>query len=76
VGGDFSGVRSGTIKARREQMIAHYNQLTATDIEVIKEKYGAEYLITSAKYSYPALFNSGSYKVYSLKRDGASGTKG
>jgi hypothetical protein len=74
--GDVSGVRPGTTKARMEHIVARYNQLTATEIASLVEKYGAEYLVTSAKYSYPALFNSGSYKVYSLKRDGASGIKG
>jgi hypothetical protein len=74
--GDVSGVRPGTTKARMEHIVARYNQLTATEIASLVEKYGAEYLVTSAKYSYPALFNSGTYKVYSLKRDGASGIKG
>jgi hypothetical protein len=74
--GDVSGVRPGTTKVRMEHMVAHYNQLTTTEIVSLVEKYGAEYLVTSAKYSYPALFNSGNYKVYSLKRGSISGIEG
>jgi hypothetical protein len=68
--------RLETTKARLDQMAHHYNQLTTTDIESLVNKYGAAYLVSSANYSYPALFNSGSYKVYSLKTAGAPGTKG
>jgi hypothetical protein len=69
VAGDLSGVRDGTTKARMEHMIAHYNQLTATEIAFLIEKYGAKYLVSSATYDYPVLFHSGTYTVYSLTRD-------
>jgi hypothetical protein len=74
--GDLSGVREETTKARMEHMTSHYNHLTATDIASLTEKYEAEYLVSSARYSYPVLHNSGSYKVYSLKRDSLSGREG
>jgi hypothetical protein len=74
--GDLSSVREGTTKARMEQMTSHYHQLTATDIASITEKYGAEYLVSSVGYSYPVLFESGIYKVYSLRKDGPSGGEG
>jgi hypothetical protein len=74
--GDLSSVREGTTKARMEHMTSHYHQLTATDIASITEKYGAEYLVSSAGYSYPVLFESGIYKVYLLRKDGPSGGEG
>jgi hypothetical protein len=69
LGGDLSRARPGTAIARIEQMTSHYNQLTTTDIASLIEKYGAEYLVSSARYSYPVLFESGIYKVYSLGSD-------
>jgi hypothetical protein len=71
VGGDLSGVRGGSnwFKESAERLAHHYNQLTATEITSLIEKYGAEYLVSSARYSYPLLFNSGIYKVYLLSRD-------
>jgi hypothetical protein len=66
--GDVSGLRGyGIVNERIEHMASHYNALTATDIASLSEKYGAEYLLSSATYSYPVLFQSGTYKVYSLK---------
>ena len=44
----------------------HYNQLSETDIASIVEKYGGDYLISEGSYSYPILFDSGTYKVYSI----------
>jgi hypothetical protein len=64
--GDVSGVRPETTKARMEHMVAHYNQLTATEIASLIEKYRAAYLVSSANYSYPIIFHSGIYNVYSL----------
>jgi hypothetical protein len=74
--GDLSIVREQTTKARMEQMKAHYNQLTATDILSITEKYGGDYLISLAGYSYPVLYEAGIYKVYALRKDGPSGRDG
>jgi hypothetical protein len=64
--GDLSSLTDGTEKANMTQTMRHYNGLAATDIASLVEKYGADYLVSSAKYSYPILFNSGTYKVYSL----------
>jgi hypothetical protein len=55
-------------------MAAHFNQLTATDIASLTEKYGAEYLVSSARYRYPVLFDTGTYKVYRVPREGLSGS--
>jgi hypothetical protein len=74
--GDLSIVSEQTTKARMEQMTAHYNQLTATDILSITEKYGAEYLISLAGYSYPVLYEAGIYKVYALRKDAPWGRNG
>jgi hypothetical protein len=73
LGGDVSGVRDGTTKSRVQHMEEHYNRLTATDIASFAEKYGAEYLVSSARYSYPVLLNSGTYKVYSLRKGDPAG---
>ena len=51
-------------------MEIHYNQLTEKDIRSIVEKYGGDYLVSKGGYSYPILFDSGTYKVYSLKKVG------
>jgi hypothetical protein len=66
VTGDVSGVRPRTTKARMDHMIDQYNQLTATDIESLADKYGAAYLVSATTYGYPVIFQSETYKVYSL----------
>jgi hypothetical protein len=45
---------------------AHYNQLSETEIASIVGKYGGEYLVSEGSYRYPILFDSGTYRVYSL----------
>ena len=72
IAGDVARVTPGTTAARLEHMTAHYNQLTATDIASLTEKYRAEYLVSSARYRYPVLFDTGTYKVYWLPREGLS----
>jgi hypothetical protein len=72
IAGDVSSVKPRTTKARLEHMTAHFNQLNATDIARLAEKYGAEYLVSSARYGYPVLFDAGTYKVYWLPREGLS----
>jgi hypothetical protein len=76
VGGDLSAVRirNNWYKESAERMAHHYNQLKATEIASLIEKYGAEYLVSSATYDYPVLLRSGVYKVYSLRRDAVCGT--
>lgn len=49
-----------------EKMEPSYNKLTPEDIGSIVKRYGGEYLVSRAHYSYPVLFDSGTYKVYSL----------
>jgi hypothetical protein len=74
--GDLSLARAETTKTWLEQMTDNYNQLTTTDIASLIEKYGAEYLVSSAPYDYPVLFHSGIYKIYSLKKDGFAAISG
>jgi hypothetical protein len=49
-----------------EDFEIHYNGLAETEITAIVEKYGGEYLVSKGEYSYPMLFDSGTYKVYLL----------
>jgi hypothetical protein len=70
--GNVSGVRPETTKARLEYMVAHYNQLPPTEIASLVAKYGAEYLVSSTTYGYPVIFQSGTYKVYSLNEGPSS----
>ena len=65
--GDLSDVEPPTTKARMEQMTHYYSQLNETNIAFLIQRYGANYLVSSASYSYPVRFESGSYKVYSLE---------
>jgi hypothetical protein len=66
--GDVSSVKPETTKARMDHMIHNYNHLRKADIESLTEKYGANYLVSSTEYNYPTLYESGTYKVYSLTR--------
>jgi hypothetical protein len=75
IAGDVSSVKPETTKARMDYMIAHYNRLREADIESLTEKYGANYLVSASTYSYPILFNSGTYKVYLIRREGVDRTK-
>lgn len=51
-----------------DQMEARYNSLTSIGIDSVIKKYGGDYLVSKAKYSFPVLFDSGTYKIYLLKR--------
>ena len=51
-----------------EQMESFYSQLTEQDIAAIVKQYGGDYLVSKGRYSYPILFDSGTYKVYELNR--------
>ena len=46
--GDLSDVRNARWNRQIQQMEYNYNQLTPTDIASIRDKYGAEYLVSSA----------------------------
>jgi hypothetical protein len=52
----------------RETWEEHYNNLSENEIAAIVAKYGGEYLISEAEYDYPILFETETYKVYSLPR--------
>ena len=52
-----------------EEMEHYYNNLAEKDIASVVRKYGGEYLVSKRDYSYTRLFDSGSYKVYALKRE-------
>lgn len=45
---------------------AAFNRLPAEKIENLRQKYGADCLISQNSYRYPVLFESGAYKVYRL----------
>jgi len=52
----------------REKMEAGYNERTDEDIRSIVRRYGGDYLVSKARYPYDVLFDSGTYRVYSLAR--------
>jgi hypothetical protein len=45
---------------------AHYDGLSEQDVQQIVRRYGGDYLISKGTYSFPVLFDSGSYRVYRL----------
>ena len=67
IAGDVSSVKPETTKARMDHMIRHYNHLREADIDSLRAEYGANYLLSSTDYSYPVVFDSGRYKIYSLE---------
>jgi hypothetical protein len=73
VAGNLANMTDGTEKAKMTQTTYHYNHLTAADLAALEDKYGAEYLVSSASYGYPVLFSSGIYKVYSLGSERKAG---
>jgi hypothetical protein len=44
----------------------HYNQLDEATIDQLKRSYGGDYLISKGSYQYPIVWDSGTYRVYSL----------
>jgi hypothetical protein len=52
---------------RVQMMESFYNQLNKEEIESIRQKYGGDYLVSKGNYTYPLVFDSGTYKVYLLK---------
>jgi hypothetical protein len=44
-----------------------FDKLAETQIEQLKEKYGASFLVSRGIYSYPVVFETGTYKIYQLK---------
>ena len=63
-----------------EQMEPLYTKLTEEQIASVVKKYGGDYLVSKGRYSYPLLFDSGTYKVYALDHvkggTGALSTRG
>jgi hypothetical protein len=55
-GGDAAG----------DEIEAAFNRLPDARIDEIKQKYGANYLVSRALYSYPVVFETETYKVYQL----------
>ena len=43
-----------------------FERLTPEQITQLKEKHAATHLLTRAEYDFPVIFESGSYKIYSL----------
>ena len=60
--GDFS-IDDDHIGQKWEE---HYNQLSEADISSLVKKYGGDYLISESSYNYPVVFDTGTYKVYSI----------
>lgn len=54
-------------KTWTQEMEQHFNQLTEANIKAIIKSYSGDYLVSKGNYSFPALFDSGTYKVFSLK---------
>ena len=69
VGPNFVQPPNGTLD---EVMEAAYSKLPEADIASVVRKYGGDYLISKAQYPYPVLFDSGTYRVYSLKGSDAA----
>lgn len=49
-----------------EEIETAFNELSAEQIEKIKVKYAATYLVSRAVYSYPVIFETETYRVYQL----------
>ena len=52
--------------AASEEIERAFNQLSEVQVEKIKQKYDASYLVSRAVYSYPIIFETETYKVYQL----------
>ncbi|HEX7049658.1 MAG TPA: hypothetical protein VF188_05550 [Longimicrobiales bacterium] len=50
----------------RDAVERNYHERTQAQIAAIVERYGGDYLVSDASYSYPVLFDTGTYKVYRL----------
>lgn len=50
-------------------MESHYNTLPENTISLIARKYGADYLVSKSMYSYPIVYETGTYKIYYLNRN-------
>lgn len=46
-----------------------FNNLSENQINEIRKKYAATYLVSRAEYSFPVVFQSGTYKIYLLPAD-------
>lgn len=50
-----------------EEIEAAYNGLSEAQIEQLKNRYDAGYLVSRAEYSYPIIFETETYKIYQLR---------
>ena len=53
-------------QATDEALEKRFAQLSEQQVQAIAARYGGDYLVSMARYSYPVLFDSGTYRVYSL----------
>ncbi|MGI8787247.1 MAG: DUF6798 domain-containing protein [Pyrinomonadaceae bacterium] len=53
--------------AANEEIEAAFNNLSQEQIEQLKNKYAASYLVSRAVYSYPVIYKTETYKVYQLR---------
>jgi len=61
--GDFSQEKEKNIVSKMQD---HYNHLADSEIASMASKYGGDYLISEGAYSYPILYDTGTYRVYAL----------
>jgi hypothetical protein len=52
-----------------EEMERNYFDLSEAGIAAIRERFGGDYLVTTANYSYPVAEQMGRYKIYDLRGD-------
>jgi hypothetical protein len=50
-----------------EAMLKAYSSLSQSKIDEIAKNFGVKYVVTTANYEYPMVFESGNYKVYRLE---------
>jgi len=64
---DLTGnLRISKGETAKEEIEAAFNKLSAEQINRIKQKYAVTHLVSRARYSYPILFETETYKVYQL----------
>lgn len=64
---DLTGnLRISKGETAKEEIETAFNELSAEQINRIKQKYAATHLVSRARYSYPIIFETETYKVYQL----------
>ncbi len=67
LGGDhWQKMRTSSRYNLSKAMEAHYNSLSAKAVKAIRAAYGGDYLVSRNAYDFPVLYDTGTYRVYSL----------